>query len=401
MPSALDESVIELHANIESADNLTNTIVARAQAEGRDLDSGEYDLINRNTEAIKGFNDRLRPLAMARETSAESLARSRELQEAITRARRPDVAAVEYRSAGAYLCDFSLAAWGDGAARDRMETYTRAAAHQTTADNLGVIPNPVVAPLINFVDAGRPIVSTLGPQSVPSGRFTLPRVTQHTAVAKQTAEKAELTSQKMLIDSVNVNMDTYGGYVNLSRQNIDWSVPSMLDVVINDLAAYYARTTETVTGTTIKAGATAQTPVITATSTAAEINAAIWKAVGTTYTNVPGAGRPFIAVSPDMMVAFGALFVPVNPQNAISSGFSAGDLAAGGMGSVSGVPIVMSYGLAAGTALLINSDAAAVFEQRIGTLQVTEPSVIGVQVAYAGYFQAVVKVAGGVIKMTA
>jgi hypothetical protein len=102
-----------------------------------------------------------------------------------------------------------------------------------------------------------------------------------------------------------------------------------------------------------------------------------------------------------MMVAFGALFVPVNPQNAISSGFSAGDLASGGMGSVSGVPIVMSYGLAAGTALLINSDAAAVFEQRIGTLQVTEPSVIGVQVAYAGYFQAVVKVAGGVIKMTA
>jgi HK97 family phage major capsid protein len=393
--------VIELHANIESADNLTNTIVARAQAEGRDLDSGEYDLINRNTEAIKGFNDRLRPLALARETSAESLARSRELQEAITRARRPDLQAVEYRSAGAYLCDYSLAAWGDSRARDRFDVYTRAAAHQTTADNLGVIPEPIVAPLINFVDQNRPVVQVIGPTAVPSGRFNLPRVTQHTQVAKQTAEKAELVSQKLLIERVPVTMDTYGGYVNVSRQDIDWSMPSIMDIVVNDLAAYYARVTETVAGTVIKAGATAQTPVITVSSTAAEVTAAIWKAVSTSYTNVPGAGRPFLAVSPDMMAAFGALFAPVNPQNAQSAGFEAGSLASGGMGSVSGVPIVMSYGLAAGTALLINTGAARVFEQRIGTLQVTEPSVVGVQVAYAGYFQAAVVATGGVIKLTA
>jgi hypothetical protein len=141
--------------------------------------------------------------------------------------------------------------------------------------------------------------------------------------------------------------------------------------------------------------------VITAASTVAEVNAAIWKAVATTYTNTQGSGSPILAASPDMMTALGALFAPVNPTNAISAGFSAGDLASGGMGSISGVPAVMTYGLAAGTVLMVNSQAAAVFEQRIGTLQVTEPSVIGVQVAYAGYFAAIVKVAGGVIKLTA
>jgi hypothetical protein len=35
---------------------------------------------------------------------------------------------------------------------------------------------------------------------------------------------------------------------------------------------------------------------------------------------------------------------------------------------------------------VISSSAVEVYEQRVGALQVTEPSVLGVQVAYAGYF---------------
>jgi len=37
-----------------------------------------------------------------------------------------------------------------------------------------------------------------------------------------------------------------------------------------------------------------------------------------------------------------------------------------------------------------------VFEQRVGALQAIEPSVLGVQVAYAGYFTPVLVPAGGV-----
>lgn len=399
--SAIQEMQADYASKIEELDNWSNSLVAGAREAGRDLDEQEYEQVTRNTAKITELSEKLKPLSDAFRQSSESMVRSREIQDAIVHAKRQDRTAVEYRSVGAYLADWSLAGWGDGQARERMNLYTRAAAHQTTPDNLGVIPEPIVAPLINFVDQSRPVVSTLGPQSVPSGRFNLPRVTQHTNVAKQTAEKAELVSQKMLIERVAVAMDTYGGYVNISRQDIDWSVPSMLDIIVNDLAAYYARVTETVAGTIIKAGATAQTPVIAATSTAAEVSAAIWKAVSTIYSNTAGGGGLLLAASPDMMVALGQLFAPVNPQNSQSAGFSAGDLASGVMGTISGVPCVMSYGLAAGTVLLMSTAAARVFEQRIGTLQVTEPSVIGVQVAYAGYFQAAVTTAGGVIKLTA
>jgi hypothetical protein len=59
----------------------------------------------------------------------------------------------------------------------------------------------------------------------------------------------------------------------------------------------------------------------------------------------------------------------------------------------------VSNGLAAGTVLVMSTAAAEVYEQRIGVLQVTEPSVLGVQVAYAGYFAPVVLEAKGIQKI--
>ena len=90
-----------------------------------------------------------------------------------------------------------------------------------------------------------------------------------------------------------------------------------------------------------------------------------------------------------------------NPQNAVSSGFNAGSFGSGPQGTISGITVVMSAGLATGKAFLINTAATEVYEQRLGSLQVTEPSVLGVQVAYAGYFAAVVLTTTGNIKLTA
>ena len=46
-------------------------------------------------------------------------------------------------------------------------------------------------------------------------------------------------------------------------------------------------------------------------------------------------------------------------------------------GTISGITVVMSAGLATGKAFLINTAATEVYEQRLGSLQVTEPSVLG------------------------
>jgi hypothetical protein len=61
----------------------------------------------------------------------------------------------------------------------------------------------------------------------------------------------------------------------------------------------------------------------------------------------------------------------VNPQSAQSAGFAAGNFNQGVMGSISGVQVLMSAGLGTGEAFLFSTASLEVFEQRVGTLQVT------------------------------
>jgi hypothetical protein len=111
-------------------------------------------------------------------------------------------------------------------------------------------------------------------------------------------------------------------------------------------------------------------------------------------------GRLILAVPPGMLSMIGPLFPPYGGTNQQGTGFSAGAYGSGAVGQVSGISVVMSTAVAANTMLLINTDAAEVYEQRVGSLQVVEPSVLGVQVAYAGYFAPLVTEPGGVIKIT-
>jgi hypothetical protein len=266
------------------------------------------------------------------------------------------------------------------------------------------VPDPIVGNVINFIDAARPITSFLGPQPMVSSTWYRPHVTQHTLVAAQGSageaadEKKELSSRKMLITRLQGDAVTYGGYVNVSRQNIDFSSPQVMDIIINDLAAQYAIETEEAVGAALAATGTAAVGYGSA-PTNTSVAGAIWAAVAQVYAAVKGQGRLVLAVAPDRLSVFGPLFTPVNPQNAQSEGFRAGAFSQGIMGAISGVPVIMSAGLGNGEAYLFSTAALEAFEQRVGTLQVTEPSVLGVQVAYAGYFTAMTIEEDGIVPL--
>ena len=257
-----------------------------------------------------------------------------------------------------------------------------------------------MGPVVNFVDESRPLVTALGPRNLPSGAWSRPHVTQHTNVEPQSAEKAELTSQKMIIEKIPVAADTYGGYVNVSRQLIDWTVPQVMDIVIQDLAGQYAIETEEATASALLTAATAGATGLGTTPTAEEVAAAYWSAAGAIYTATKGAGRLFSVVAPNMLSLVGPLFAPVNPQNAQSPGFTAGGFGTGAVGSISGIPVYVSAAITAGNGLILSSAAAEVYEDRIGALQVVEPSVLGVQVAYAGHFTPLALEDAAIIKIT-
>jgi HK97 family phage major capsid protein len=397
--SATDALVTRYAEEIEDRQTFIDGLVE--SADGRDLDPKELELITRARDRITVVNGLLEPLREASRIARQSRETTATIAAEYARERNPESGqVVEYRSAGAYVLDRWRAGLGGEEAAGRIDLFHRAAAHQTTADNPGLLPEQILGPVVNFVDEARPLVNFFGPRQLPSGSWSRPRVTQHTQIGTQSAEKAELVSRKMVIGKLPVTAVTYGGYVNVSRQDIDWTQPQVMDIVIGDLAGQYALETENAFADALFAAATAETALPTGAPTAAAVTTAIWTAVGNVYAATKGAGRLFIAVSPDMLgTVFGPLYAPVNPQNAQSPGFSAADYGQGAIGTVSGIPVIVSAGLDAGSILVGSTAAAEPYEDRIGSLQVVEPSVLGVQVGYAGYFAELVIEATGLRKI--
>lgn len=409
---ANDAMIRRLENELEERNAFVQGLIANVQDAERDLNDTEKASLLEARSRMGALKDQIDQLEDTARVASEIASRAKQVDQAIMTARRSyEAGPVEYRSTGAYLCDYISASTGSREAMERLELFTRAAAHQKTSDNLGVIPDPIVGDVLNFIDAARPIVGWLGPRDMPSATWYRPKVTARTNVAVQGSagapadEKSELVSQKMTISRLTGTAVTYGGYVNVSRQNIDFSSPQMMDAIVNDLAAQYAIQTEAALGTALLASSNT-VELATAsggTPTAAELTTALWSAAANIYTAVKGQGRVGLFVQPAKLANWGNLFAPVNPQNAQSSGFSASDFAQGLVGTVSGIPVYVSAGLSTAPAttfgVVMSSAAVEVYEQRIGQLQATEPSVLGVQVAYAGYFTPMTVETGGVQKI--
>jgi HK97 family phage major capsid protein len=393
-----DAMILRLNQELEERGAFIEGIVQQAQDADRDLTDNEKEMTVQARSRVSALDEQLKMLYDSREATTRARTRATEVSNAMERARnQADNGPVEYRSTGAYLVDYIAGSNGSREAMERLELYTRAAAHQKTTDNLGVVPDPIIGNVVNFIDASRPLVNFLGPQNLPSATWYRPKVTQRTLVAAQGSagaaadEKSELSSQKMTISRLTGQAVTYGGYVNVSRQDLDFSQPLMMDVVVNDLAAQYAIQTEAALGTLVAAQANnvELTGAGAAALVATSFTEALWNAVAAVYAAVKGVGRVALVVPPARLGNWGQLFAPVNPQNAQSPGFNAADFGSGVVGSISGIPVICSpsYPVVANHyGAVISTAAVEVYEQRVGALQVTEPSVLGVQVAYAGYF---------------
>lgn len=395
-----DAMLDRLNREVQERTAFQQQLTDIANKEGRDLTPGEMELYDRAASRLAELEPQISKLADSARITYESNRRMAEMQQWVQPARREEKPRVEYRSAGQWLLDKWQASKGDEDAANRIEWAQRVADHQTTADNPGLLPQSVIGPLINIVDQSRPIVSMLNVTDPGQGSWAYPKVTQHTSVAVQSAEKAELASQAMTISLTTITPATYGGYVNLSAQNLYRSTPGILDIIVNDLAGQYAIATENAAADALYAAATAGTnTAVVAASTADDITAALWTVVGQSYTAMQGAGTLFLAISPDLLGLFGPAFGPAVQIEATapSTGFTLQGFGSGVIGNISGVPVVVSAGMNSNRAMIVNTAAARVFEHRYGTLQVVEPSVAGMQVAYAGDFVVVETVDGGIV----
>jgi hypothetical protein len=260
------------------------------------------------------------------------------------------------------------------------ELIERATAHQIISDNPGLIPRPIVGGLVDLLKGKRRFIESVGTQTPPAPVFDRPHVTQHTAVAVQAAEKTETASQKMTIGKIPVTLATYAGHVNLSKQDIRWSMPSLLDIIFNDFRKIYAQATDTAACADFVAGCTntALGPVTTVAEIDAWLSAASAELLGAAEDS-----PDTIWLSTDMA---GML-----SQQRTATGVKAYDIPIFGEGGdVEGLMPVVDPRFAAGTMIVGIREYAEVWEDLEGFLQVEEPNLLGQLVGYAGYLDTVV-----------
>ncbi len=400
-----DAMLARLATEVEERNAYIEGIVRSAQDASRDLTDSEHEMMGDAKKRIETCTRQIESLSEGRSSSVTAFKKLDDVDREFANIRRTGRAAgdVEYRSVGAYITDLCKASSFPDA-RERLEVYHRTAAHEITSDIPGLLPTPLVGGVIDFVNGGRPIINFLGTNPITTSPFRRAKITQSTVVDLQGTngaiadEKTELDSQKMTITSTTVNALTFGGYVNVSRQSIDWSDPNAMDVVVNNLAKVYrARTEEYVADFLAANNGADQTYPLDPTQD--ELATAIFTAAGAVFSAVNGEGRLVLVIAPDRLADFGPLFAPYNPTNAQGTGFLASNFGQGVMGQISGIPVIMSSALDSGEAFLLSTSAIELYEQQIGMLQVVEPSVLGVQVAFGGYFVAFAAAATGVIPL--
>lgn len=229
-------------------DAITNIERAATDA-GRDLTDAEQADVDKLYERAAT----IKPEIEAEAAKADSLAAVSDIvakhsTEAPAVKRAAKVEEAEDMTAGEFLSNALKVQAGMMTQEEHIERaakYMRAS--QVTTDTAGIVPTPIVGNLIEFFDASRPVFNSFSSRPMPAAgsSFTRPEITQHVLTGDQAAELDTVTSQKMTITGNTVSKFTEAGYLDLSQQDIDWTDPSAMELVIQDFAKAYAKRMET------------------------------------------------------------------------------------------------------------------------------------------------------------
>jgi HK97 family phage prohead protease len=287
--------------------------------------------------------------------------------------------------------EYIAAAMLGGDAWHEMSAALKAAAPDVvTSDTPGILPLPIVQPVYNNFRGLRPVVDAIGPKAMPGGGkvFIRPEVTTHVSMAAQSAENAALQSGTFVVSENQVTKGTYGGYVNLSLQDLEWSQPEVLQLILDDMGRIYANTTDNVAADNLLAGVT-QSAVLTDPTSPSEWVADIFAAASTILSNSNGNLPTHLFLSPNMWASLGQLvdtagrplFPQVGPMNAF------GTVQAGATEAVAfGLRVVVDRNFAADTVIVGDASGFEIFEQQKGALSLESPSTLSRTLSFHGYF---------------
>ena len=286
-----------------------------------------------------------------------------------------------------------------------------AAGDVLTTDTPGLLPVPVLGPLVQDLNFLRPVVEAVGARAYPdngqSKTFIRPTITTHTSVASQ-SELASASATTMVIASNSVSKTTLAGQVTLSVQDIDFTSPAAMQLILNDLMGEYMIASDNLAADNMLTAATSSGVWD---GTVADLLKSVYDAASDISTNrnwLP----THMFVSVDVWAQLGQLADSTGRQifPLIANGLS-GYNAAGSQSATSwngnplGLQLVVDSNFAAKTMIITRvgqgqGDAFEFYESIRGLMSVEQPSVLGRNMSFHGYVSTFAAISGMIRKIT-
>jgi HK97 family phage prohead protease len=287
-----------------------------------------------------------------------------------------------------------------------------AAGDVLTTDTPGLLPVPVLGPLVQDLNFIRPVVEALGARAYPDGgaqkTFIRPTITTHTSVAAQANELGAASATTMVIASNSVTKTTLAGQVTLSVQDIDFTSPAAMQLILNDLMGEYMIASDNFAADALLTAANAS---------------GVWdgtpedflKSVYDSAVDISN-GRNFtpthMFVSPDVWGQIGQLVDsskrPLFPF--IGAGLTGQNALGGGNatswnGNPIGLQLVVDSNFAAKTMIITrvgqgSGDAFEFYESIRGLMSVEVPATLGRTMSFHGYVSTFAAIGGMIRKIT-
>ena len=271
-----------------------------------------------------------------------------------------------------------------------------AAPNITTADTPGILPEIIVGSVYDGLNPIRPFVSAIGTRAMPTqgATFRRPKITVRPTVTQQpTGQLNTLDPSTVTVSNTDISKLSFGTYVTVSEQDLDWSDPASIDIILNQLAIAYGQATDNYAVDTCHA-AISQTATVTDTAVGADWVAAIYdgaRQISASSNYLP----THMFVTPASWAALASsvddqnrpVFPFVGAPNLMGQNAAGNSSATSWNGNPLGLVLVVDKN-APGSFMGHAAGPAAGFEfyeQQKGAISVDVPATLGRTIAFRGY----------------
>ena len=284
--------------------------------------------------------------------------------------------------------------------KSKQTALQAAAGDILTTNTPGLLPVPVLGPVFQDLNFIRPVVAAVGARAMPSNgatkTFVRPTITTHTSVAAQSSELSAASATTMVIAANTISKTTLAGQVTLSIQDVDFTDPAALQIILNDLVGEYLIASDNVAADAITAGATASGATWTVTGNQTDPSTLITALYGAAV-NILSATNflpDHVFVSPNVWELLGRQLDgdkrPVFPYVGAAGLMGQNAMGTGAVTSASvfnpfGLTLVADNNFASNTLVVARGSAIEFYEQVRGLMSVELPSTLGRNFSYAGY----------------